>query len=164
VEPVNAEVRPVEVRTPSPSEHAIQLDLGLAVVGLAYERRIATQIAIQLEGHVFGTWFGPMVGLPNLSGYGAGIRPTFFLSDEPSSGYVAPFLRVDRVSVDKTGATQELGYSTGAFFGYSVSAGHFNVRAGAGLQWMAYDVFVGPRRESVNTFFPALDLVVGYAF
>lgn len=156
---------PAEVAAATP-EHDIQLDLGLAVVALAYERTLAPRMTIQLEGGIFGTWFGPIADEPNLTGFGGGIRPSFFLTgDAPRGVYVAPFLRIDRVTVDKPGATKEWGYSTGAFAGYSWLFGaHFNARVGAGAQWFAYEVFVGQRRESFKTFFPALDLVVGYAF
>jgi hypothetical protein len=156
---------PAEVAAATP-EHNVQLDLGLAVVGLAYERAVASRLAIQLEGHVFGTWFGPIFDEPNLIGFGAGLRPTVFLTgDAPRGVYIAPFVRVDRVTIDEPGATKNWGYSTGAFVGYSWLFGaHFNARVGAGAQWFAYEVFVGDRRESFTAFLPALDLVVGYAF
>lgn len=148
------------------SQHAVQLDLGLAVVGVAYERTLASRLAIHVTGHVFGTWFGPTFDQPNFTGFGGGIRPTIFLTDDAPSGvYVAPFLRIDRVTSDTTGSSSNWGYSTGAFAGYSwLFKDHFNVRVGAGAQWLAYEVLVGQRRESFKTFFPALDLVVGYAF
>lgn len=160
-----ADVAHSEPAARAASEHAVQLDLGMAVVGLAYERTLAPRLAIQLEGHVFGTWFGPSVDEPNLIGFGGGVRPTVFLTDDAPRGvYVAPFVRIDRVTVDEPGATSEWGYSTGVFGGYSWLFGdRFNVRVGAGAQWLAYEVFVGQRRASFKTFFPALDLVVGYA-
>lgn len=148
------------------SGNALQLDLGMAVVGLAYERRLASRVAFQITGHVFGTWFGPIFDQPSFTGFGGGVRPTVFLTDDAPRGvYVAPFLRIDRVTIDEPGATSDWGYSTGAFVGYSwLFKDRFNLRIGAGAQWLAYEVFVGPRRESFRTLFPALDLVVGYAF
>src|SRR5258705_3325714 len=37
----------------------IQADLGLAVVGLGYERPVAAHVAVQLEAQIFGTYFLP---------------------------------------------------------------------------------------------------------
>lgn len=148
-------------------ENAVQLDLGLAVVGLAYERVLDERVALQVEGHIFGTWFGPAFDEPNLSGFGFGFRPTLFLTgDAPRGAYVAPFLRVDRVKSDDAGATSTWGYSTGGFVGYSwLFNDVFNVRLGAGAQWFAYEPLkTGNQRAAFKTFFPALDLVVGYAF
>ncbi|MBX3229804.1 MAG: hypothetical protein KIT84_05675 [Labilithrix sp.] len=159
----------LHAETPQPQaqpKNAVLLDLGLAVVGLAFERTFERQLAFQVTGHVFGTWFGPAVDKPNLSGLGGGVRATwFFTHDAPRGLYVAPFLRVDRVTVDEPGAERAWGYSTGAFAGWSwLFADHVNVRVGGGLQWLAYEVPVGARRDSFRGFFPALDLVVGYAF
>lgn len=142
----------------------MQLDLGLAVVGLAFERVLAKRIAIQGEVHLFGTWFGGIFDEPKLLGYGIGARPTVFLTDDaPRGWYVAPFIRLDHVKTSDAGAASSWGYSTGAFLGYSwVFADRFNLRLGAGAQWLAYDVHVGPKDESFRTFFPAIDIVVGY--
>jgi hypothetical protein len=145
---------------------AVQLDLGLAVIGLAYERRFLSRMAVQLEVHAFGTWFGPALDEPSLQGFGAGVRPSFFLTEDGGRGvYVAPFLRIDDVKSNTTGSARSWGYSTGAFVGYSwIFAERWNLRIGAGGQWLAYETFVGQTRESFKTLFPALDLVVGYSF
>jgi hypothetical protein len=133
-----------------------------------------TRMALQLEAHAFGTWFGPIFDLPDLEGFGAGVRPTFFVTEDGGRGvYVAPFLRIDDVKSKTAGSARSWGYSTGAFVGYSwIFAEHWNLRIGAGGQWMAYETFVAgfggaapkEKRESFKTLFPALDLVVGYAF
>src|SRR5687767_9472907 len=67
-------------------KNAIQADLGLAVVGLAYERMLLPRIALQLEAQIFGTWFGPMFDLPNFSGVGAQVRPTWFVTGDEHAG------------------------------------------------------------------------------
>lgn len=147
--------------------NAIQLDLGLAVIGLAYERILHPRFAVQVEAQIFGTWFGPIVDLPNMRGFGGQIRPSFFLTDDAPRGlYVAPFTRVDRVSStanDITGSA--VGFSSGVFAGYSfLFAERVNLRVGTGAQYMSYVVQAASTRIAFKTFFPALDLVVGYQF
>ncbi len=145
----------------------MQLDLGLAVVGLAYERVLSPRVALQLEAQVFGTWFGPAFDLPNLRGLGGQLRPSFFLTeDAPRGVYVAPFLRIDRVTATKDDLSgSAVGFSSGVFGGYSwLFAERVNLRLGAGVQYMAYDVPVGLERVRFRTLFPALDLVVGWVF
>ena len=147
--------------------NAVQLDLGLAVIGLAYERVLHPRFATQLEAQIFGTWFGPLFDLPNLRGFGGQIRPSFFLTDDAPRGvYVAPYLRVDRVSATVSGASDTaVGFSAGAFGGYSLLLGErVNLRIGAGAQYMSYVVDVRGSRVAFKTLFPALDLVVGYVF
>lgn len=147
--------------------NAVQLDLGLAVIGLAYERILHPRVALQIEAQIFGTWFGPIVDLPNMRGFGGQIRPSFFLSDDAPRGvYVAPFTRVDRVSStanDVTGSA--VGFSAGLFAGYSfLFAERVNLRIGTGAQYMSYVIDAAGTRIAFKTFFPALDLVVGYQF
>lgn len=154
-----------EVPRPQPRDQ-VQLELGLAVVALAYEHVFERHLAFQVMGGIFGTWFGPTFDKPDFSGFGGGVRATFFLTgDAPRGLYVAPFLRIDRVSTADADSSKTWGYSTGSFAGWSwLLADHFNVRIGGGVQWMAYQVPVGQRLASFKSFFPALDLVVGYAF
>lgn len=158
----------VEPPPPPSRPNAVQLDLGLAVIGLAYERIFHPRFAVQVEAQIFGTWFGPIVDLPNMRGFGGQIRPSFFVTgDAPRGVYVAPFTRVDRVSStttnDVTGSA--VGFSSGVFAGYSfLFADRVDLRIGTGAQYMSYVVDAGGTRIAFKTFFPALDLVVGYQF
>lgn len=153
--------------TPASRPNAVQLDLGLAVIGLAYERILHPRVAVQLEAQIFGTWFGPIVDLPNMRGFGGQVRPSFFITDDAPRGvYLAPFTRVDRVSStvnDVTGSA--VGFSSGVFAGYSfLFAERVNLRVGAGAQYMSYVIDAAGTRIAFKTFFPGLDLVVGYQF
>ena len=75
---------PAEQAPATSLANALQVDLGLAVIGLAYERVFAHRFAIQVELQGFGTWFGPLFDLPHVSGFGGQIRPTWFvLADAP---------------------------------------------------------------------------------
>lgn len=155
--------------------HQAQADLGLGVVGLAYEYMFEWRVALQLEANIFGTWFGPAFSdLPNLRGLGGQIRPTFFLSDQAPGGiYVAPFVRMARVSGEDARGLRGtgIGWSVGSWIGYSFLflEDRVNLRVGAGLQYMSYGVDIPtgsltPVRQEFDTLYPALDLVVGYRF
>jgi hypothetical protein len=102
-----------------------------------------------------------------MRGFGGQVRPSIFLSEEgPKGVYVAPFVRVDRVTTDVNGTSGDtVGFSAGAFAGYSFLFGErVNLRIGAGAQYMRYVVEVNGATESFDTPFPALDLVLGYVF
>lgn len=147
--------------------NALQADLGLAVVGLAYERMFLPWLAVQVEAQIFGTWFGPTFDLPDMRGFGGQVRPTFFLTDDGPRGlYVAPFLRINAVSTEKNDATgRGAGFSSGAFIGYAfLFADRVNLRLGAGAQYMSYVVDVAGERVAFKQFFPGIDLVLGYHF
>jgi hypothetical protein len=157
----------VDVTPLPPHPNAIQADLGLGVVGLAYERTFASWVAVQVEAQVFGTWFGPALDKPFFRGVGGQLRPTLFLTDAAPSGvYFAPFVRVDRVRAEENGATgTTVGYSAGAWLGYSfVVSERVNVRLGAGVQYMDYVAEAQGQRLAFETVFPAIDVVIGYAF
>ena len=155
-----------ESAAPAPStsrRNAIQADLGLAVVGLAYERVVHDRVAVQVEAQVFGIWWAD----PKFRGFGGQLRPSFFLTDvAPHGVYLAPFVRVDRVQSSADGPSGTgVGWSAGAFVGYSFLFGDaVNLRLGAGAQYMSYAVDAGPIRIEWKKPYPALDLVVGYAF
>lgn len=163
-------VHPMYGVPPPPAPHrpnALQADLGLGVVGLAYERILDEHVALQLEAHAFGTWWGPTFDLPRFQGFGGQLRPTFFVTENAPRGvYVAPYFRAEAVSTtvgDVTG--HGFGWSAGVFVGYSfVFADRINLRIGGGAQYMAYAADVGPTRVEWKRFHPALDLVVGYLF
>lgn len=163
-DPPAAIVSPAEApRRPN----AVQLDLGLAVIGLAYERVFTSWLATQVEAQIFGTWFGPIFDEPRLSGFGGQVRPSFFVTnDAPRGVYVAPFFRVDRVGAEANGKTgNAVGFSSGVFAGYSfVFADRVNLRLGAGAQYMSYVIDVEGTRVAFKTVFPAVDIVVGYLF
>lgn len=162
-----AATAPATAEEKSERPNAVQLDLGLAVVGLAYERMLLPWFAVQVEAQIFGTWFGPIFDLPSMRGFGGQVRPTFFLTDDGPRGlYVAPFLRVDAVSTEKNDATgRGVGFSSGLFGGYSFVFGdRENLRLGLGAQYMSYVVDVAGERVAFKQLFPGLDLVVGYRF
>lgn len=162
-----AEAAPAPTVDKGDRPNAVQLDLGLAVVGLAYERMLLPWFAVQVEGQIFGTWFGPIFDLPAMRGFGGQVRPTFFLTDDGPRGlYVAPFLRVDAVSTEKNAVTgQGVGFSSGVFGGYAFLLGErVNLRGGVGAQYMSYVIDVAGERVAFKQFFPGLDLVVGYQF
>jgi hypothetical protein len=80
--------------------------------------------------------------------------------------YVAPFLRIHRITKDVYGVQGDgVGYSTGVFGGYAFEiASRFELRVGAGAQFMSYRVQAGRELRSFVSFFPAIDLVAGMRF
>ncbi len=139
---------------------AIQADLGLAVVGLAYERILGDHFALQAEGQLFGTWFLDA----NFTGGGVQLRPTVFLFGVAPRGlYLSEYLRADVVTA-KGAERATLGGSAGTVVGGSFMLGErVNVRIGAGVQLMHYELVIAGRVEKTPLVYPALDLVVGYA-
>jgi hypothetical protein len=145
---------------------AAQLDLGLAVIGAAYEHPVADQLAIQLGAQVVSTYFAPWFDAGDaVAGLGGSLRVTYFASREQRGLYVAPFLRVTRMTGEHdTGASgADVGFSTGAWVGYAARATpRLDVRIGGGVQYLRYLVDTSAGRVGVDTPFVALDLVVGY--
>jgi hypothetical protein len=147
---------------PPPPRHAVQLDLGLAVIGLAYERAVSPRLRVQLEAQYFDTWFIE----PHLRGAGLQVRPTVFVDRTPGRGlYLALYGRIDRVSAtvagqDGTGWAR----SVGGFAGYALPfAGRWDLRIGIGLQHLHYDLGVAGAEGVGDRLLPALDLVLGRA-
>ena len=144
----------------------LQLDLGLAVAGVAFEHPIGPRFAIQLGVQVFSTYFAPWFDAGDkVQGGGGSLRATYFFARGGRGAYVAPFLRVARVTGEhETGASGSgVGFSTGAWGGYAFRLSpKFDVRLGAGLQYMRYLVDTSAGRVGLSTPFIALDIVIGY--
>jgi hypothetical protein len=159
-QPARAEDAPAAKAPPRANQ--IQLDLGLAVVGVAFEHLFDRHFALQLETQAFGTWFRQ----PHYSGGGVQVRPTIFpFGEGPRGIYFAPFLRVDRVSASNDSGVKGYGtgFSAGGFAGYSfLLLDTFNIRLGAGAQYMSYSLKAGGVPIDLKTPYPALDLVVGW--
>lgn len=142
-----------------PPRNALQLDLGLAVVGVGYERFVTSRIAIQVEAHIFGTWFMR----PYAAGVGGQLRPTWFPLEDGGRGlYVAPFFRYERINRYNGVDTLGTSWSAGAWAGWSwVLFEALNLRLGAGAQYFTVSV---PDEPSFATALPALDAIVGWMF
>lgn len=138
--------------------NAIQADLGLAVVGLAYERFLTDRFAVQVSGHLFGTWFMN----PYVAGFGGGVRPTWFFDDGGRGLYVAPFFRYERLYRYNGIDTEGQSWSAGAWAGWSwVFFDALNARVGVGAQYFTASAAGIPR---FGTVLPAIDAVVGWMF
>lgn len=145
---------------------AVQLDLGLAVIGAAYEHPLSEHLALQVGGQLFSAYFAPWFDLGDeVEGFGGSIRPTYFVSPTRRGIYVAPFLRVSRVTGEhEAGASGDgIGFSTGVWAGYALGVtDKIDLRVGAGAQYMHYMVDTSDGEAGLSTPFIALDLVVGY--
>lgn len=151
-------------------EHAIapqlQIDGGLSVIGLAYERPIGARLAIAPEAFVFGTYFLPWFDLgDDMVGGGAGVRVTWFARDDGRGLYVTPYVRAAIGNAnDDDGDASGRAYAVtgGAFVGYAFAvSSRIDVRLGGGLQWIWIH---GDETGGASTPFVAIDGVVGYRF
>ena len=142
----------------------IQADLGLSVVGLAYEHPIGSHLAIQVEAQVFSTYYAPWFDVGDkVSGIGGQLRPTYFPRRGGHGLYIAPYLRVDRVTGERDGASgHAFGYAVGGFVGWAFPLSVLDLRIGAGAQYMSYTVDTAMGVVECKTPFVALDVVVGY--
>jgi len=148
---------------PEPRSPQIQLDLGLAVIAAGYEHPVGRRLAIQGEAFIFGTYFLPWFDAgDDVAGAGAGVRATWFRSPGGRGLYVAPFVRVARVSGElDNGDASDAGaaISGGAFVGWAFRPTRkLDLRLGVGAQYIYLDA--GPL--SASTPFVALDAVIGY--
>jgi hypothetical protein len=149
--------------TSEPRSSQVQLDLGLAVIGAGYEHPIGRRLAIQGEAFIFGTYFLPWFDAgDDVVGAGAGVRATWFRSPGGHGLYVAPFVRVARVSgeLDNGNASGAgAAISSGAFVGWALHLTRkLDLRLGGGVQYIHFDT----GSLSASTPFVALDAVVGY--
>ena len=141
-----------------PQAHA---DLGLSVVGFGYERPVSTQVAVEGEVGIFGTYFLPWFDVgDDAQGLQVGTRVTWFARATGHGLYVAPYLRGVAVRSSRDGTTGEgLGFTVGAFAGWAFPlTTKLDVRVGAGAQYIHFDA----DPFSASTPFVALDALVGY--
>jgi len=149
-----------------PRRHAqIQADLGLSVIQGAYEHPITKHVSASLSAGVFGSYFLPWFDRgDNVIGVGGGARMTWFQRASGRGFYVAPYVRVHRVSGDHDDMHGSgLGFSAGAFAGWVFGLGKkLDLRVGAGAQYIRHELDTDGGTFTSSTPFIALDLVVGY--
>ena len=166
VAPALAGVAPTEpphqgltVAGPDRTPDEVQLDLGLSVIGVAYEHALNWHWSVQAEADITSTYFAPWFDRGDrVDGYAVGLRGSWFPGGNGHGLYVAPYGRVARVTAD--GVTGSgIGVSGGAFVGWAWRiTDRIDIRAGAGAQY--YDYKVGG--TGLASPFVALDGVVGY--
>ena len=140
----------------------VQADLGLSVVYVGYEVPIARRWALQLEGGISGTYFLPWFDLGDaVAGFGGGTRLTWFARRSGHGPYLAPYLRVNRISgEDEAGADHAgVAIAAGVFIGWAWRVTrHVDLRLGIGAQYF----YVDAPPLGASTPFVALDAVLGY--
>jgi len=138
---------------------ALELDLGLAVVGAGYSHPVAERLALMAEAQVFSTYFLPWADAGDrVDGFGGQLRLTWFGCECGRGLYVTPYLRVDRVTAEGAPGSG-VGFTVGAAGGWVFGFGdRVDLRVGAGAQYLRYRV----APAEVATPFVQLDLVVAY--
>ena len=158
-----AQATAVGPRPSAPRKNSINADVGLAVLGLAYQRVLHPRVEIQLQAQFFSPWFVT----PGVGGLGVQLRPYFFLSGSAPAGvYIAPFVRAAYVQ-GRIGEVEGAGpaVSVGAAFGQSfLFARRVVVRGGLGLQYLSYEVRSDSAAAKIQTLYPTIDLSFGVAF
>lgn len=139
----------------------VQADVGLAVIGVGYERPLASHFAVMGEAQIFGTYFLPWFDAgDDVKGLGGQVRATWFARASGRGLYIMGFARADAVRGDVDHVRSE-GYavSGGAAAGWVFGLGnHVDLRVGAGAQYIKID---GDQLDT-STPFITLDTVVGY--
>lgn len=160
---MNAQAQTTAKAKTSPRRNSVNADVGLAVLGLAYQRVVHPYVELQLQAQYFSPWFVTS----GVGGFGGQLRSYFFLSGTaPAGPYFSPFVRAAYVrgrihDIEGSGAA----WSAGATFGQSfVFARRVVLRCGVGLQYLSYEVSAGVAKEKIRTFYPTIDLTIGIAF
>lgn len=144
----------------------VQIDLGVATVGIGLETPIATHLALQMEAIGFSTFYLPLVGGGVATwGGGAGVRGTWFAGRDGRGLFVAPFFRFAHVGAEK--ATGERGHGLATAAGITVGQAFratraVDVRFGFGAQMLHYDIHTTGGALHATTPFLAFDLVIGF--
>ena len=144
----------------------LQLDLGVAVVGLGLEAPVASHLALQIEAIGFSTFYLPLVGGGvTTNGYGAGVRGTWFAGRDGRGLFVTPFFRFAHVAGEKDTGDRGHGLATasGITVGQAFRATRtVDLRFGFGAQLLHYDVRTAGGTLRATTPFLAFDLVIGF--
>lgn len=145
----------------------VQLDFGLAVVGLGYEHPIASQLALQVEAQIFGTYFLPWFDAGDAGrGFGGELRATWFARPSGHGLYVLAYGRLDAVSIERDELRGDgLAVSGGAAVGWSFRLSRrLDLRLGLGAQYIYQraDADTGGARLGASTPFPTIDGILGY--
>ena len=143
----------------------VQLDFGLAVVGLGYEHPIAARLALQLEGQIFGTYFLPWFDAgERATGFGAELRATWFARPSGHGLYVLAYSRLDAVELERDDLRADAtAVSAGAAVGWSFRlTRRLDLRVGLGAQYIYMRADAQGTRLGASTPFPTVDGVLGY--
>lgn len=151
--------------TPAARPASIVADLGLTVVHVGYQHPIGRHLAVSLTAGIFGTYFLPWFDLgDDVKGFGGGIRGTYFARESGRGFYVAPYVRVQRVSgshddMDGSGP----GFTAGAFAGWSFGLGNkLDLQLGLGAQYIYQYIDTAAGKQTSSTPFVAIDILLGY--
>jgi hypothetical protein len=157
---------PIEPVPPAPGlAHQVQLDFGLAVVGLGYEVPVAARLALMLEAQIFGTYFLPWFDAGDAGrGLGAELRATWFARPTGRGLYVLAYARADAMRITRDDLTADgLGVSGGGAVGWAFGlTRRLDLRLGLGVQYIYTRAEAQGAELGARTPFPTIDGVLGY--
>jgi len=157
-----------------PPENVVGLDLGLHVVGIAYQRKLTPWLSGQIAVDPYLPWtqnlhlFQPEPA-PQTDVAGLVLRHRAFfhpLRTAPAGFWISPFVQYGLVLATRAGEPRWGGVgAAGLSLGYSfLIARAVHLTVGAGAQFHAANVTGGVGSPSFAGFYPHLDLGLGYAF
>lgn len=154
------------VASTAAAERQLQIDVGIAVVGLGMELPVADHLAVQMEAIAFSTFYLPLAGGGVATwGGGAGVRGTWFAGRDATGLFVAPVFRLAQVGAEKDTGDRGHGLATAA--GITVGQAFrvtrtMDMRFGFGAQMVHYDIRTAGGTLRATTPFLAADLVLGF--
>jgi hypothetical protein len=153
--------RPAAAEPPAALAPQVQADVGLAVIGVGYERPLTSRFAVMAEAQVFGTYFLPWFDAgDDVTGLGLQVRATWFGRATGRGLYVAGFARGDGVRGGLDGVSSDgVALGGGAIVGWGFGLGdRFDLRTGLGAQY----IWIDGGALDTSTPFVTIDIVVGY--
>ena len=151
-------------RAESAPTSILQADLGLAILGIGYERVMSPSWSLRVTGQYNRTWYTDA----DLHAAAVEIRSFWFpMGHGPRGLYVAPFARVAlvRAQSETVDPTTGPGWTAGVSAGYGFRLGRrLLLRLGAGFQYWDYEVDAEPENVGLKRPHIGLDLMLGYAW
>lgn len=155
---------------PNPS-NSLQADLGSAVIGVGYERRLVPELSLRLTLQYNKPWYTETWGYDDTDshGYMAELRPFVFPQGTGLKGlYVSPFARVGVIH-GTDGLREEdnrAAWSAGATVGYGWMFDYERIllRVGAGAQYWSWKLEDQSGTGGMKGFMPQVDIILGWAF
>lgn len=148
----------------APPSSLVQADLGLAILGIGYERVLSPRFSVRVTGQYNRPWYTES----DLHSAALEVRPFYFpLGRGPGGLYLSPYARVAFVRA-QDGAAEPVtgpGWTAGATVGYGFRLPkRMLLRLGGGFQYWAYRLPAEPEDAGLGGPHIALDLMFAVGF
>jgi hypothetical protein len=145
-------------------QSAVIADVGLHVVGLGYQRTVATHVALQADAESYTPWTHESEFFA-ATGVLVRARAFYYVREAPRGWWISPFAQIGRVhgkryGVDASGVT----WAEGVTGGYAWMVKRFHILVGAGVQYDVARIGTSDMKPAFAGLWPQIDGSVGYAF